>query len=413
MSPSLYVHIPFCLKRCIYCDFVSGLYNPDRAADYIEALKREISNMPKEKTLSTLFIGGGTPTALPSDILSSLLNHIFTHFSFSPPLNKGGQGGIETTIEANPGTVDTDKLKAVRSAGINRISIGVQSFDDDELSFLGRIHTSEEAEQAVHIAEDSGFENIGIDLIYGIPGQDINSWKMTLEKAVRLKPQHISTYELTAEEGTRLYIYLNTPPLIPPLSKGGDRGVTPTQRERLCRDTLPPEDKAIEMYEHTIDYLTSAGYLHYEISNFSLPGYQCRHNLNYWDRGEYYGAGLGAHSFLNETRFHNTDNIDEYLELISENKSAVKGPESITGDMALSEAIFLGLRKTGGINIETITKRYNVNILNIFHKEIEDLRAAGLIEITSSECAYETTMKLTRKGLVLSNEVFTKFIKLS
>ncbi|RJR18753.1 MAG: radical SAM family heme chaperone HemW [Nitrospiraceae bacterium] len=409
MSPSLYVHIPFCLKRCIYCDFVSGLYNPDRASDYIEALKREISNIPKEKSLSTLFIGGGTPTALPSDILSSLLNHIFTHFSFSPPLNKsarldseGGQEGVETTIEANPGTVDTVKLKAVRSAGINRISIGVQSFDDDELSFLGRIHTSEEAELAVHIAENSGFENIGIDLIYGIPGQDINTWKMTLEKAVTLRPNHISTYELTVEKGTELYKNINNPSLFLPLNKGRIGGVT-----------LPAEDKAIEMYEHTIDYLTSAGYLHYEISNFSLPGYQCRHNLNYWDRGEYYGAGLGAHSFLNETRFHNTDNIDEYLELISEDKSAVKGSESITGDMALSEAIFLGLRKTGGINIETISKRYNVKILNIFHKEIEDLRAAGLIQITSSECAYETTMQLTRKGLVLSNEVFTKFIKLS
>lgn len=384
MSPSLYVHIPFCLKRCIYCDFISGLYDPARADAYIEALKKEISNIPKEKTLSTLFIGGGTPTALTTDTLSGLIDHIFEHFSFTED--------CEATIEANPGTVDTDKLKAVRSAGINRISIGVQSFHDDELSFLGRIHTSEEAEQAVRIAKDAGFDNIGIDLMYGIPGQSFESWRKTIEKAVSLKPKHISTYELTVEKGTLLYDYITGHP-----SPG----------------TLPAEDKIIRMYDHTIDYLTSEGYLHYEISNFALPNYPSRHNLTYWDRGEYYGAGLGAHSFVNETRFHNTDNLDEYLDLISENKSPVKGSEPITGDMALSEAIFLGLRKTGGMNIEAISKRYNVNIITRFHKEIEDLRAAGLIEMNSSDCSYETTLKLTRKGLVLSNEVFTTFIQLS
>lgn len=383
MSPSLYVHIPFCLKRCIYCDFVSGLYNPAMANAYINALKKEISDIPNEKPLSTLFIGGGTPTALSSDVLSSLLKNIFTHFSFME--------NYEATIEANPGTLDKDKFKAIRSAGINRINIGIQSFNDDELSFLGRIHTSEEAEQAVQLAKDTGFENIGIDLIYGIPGQDTESWSNSLGKAVSLRPKHISTYELTVEKETELYNYL----------RGGNKL------------TLPDEDRIIEMYEHTIDYLTSEGYLHYEISNFALPGSQCRHNLNYWERGEYYGAGLGAHSFINAERSHNTDDLEKYLKLISENKSTVKGSESITEDMALSEAIFLGLRKTGGFNIEAFSKRYNRNILSCYHQEIDDLKAAGLIDVTSSDCSYETTLKLTRKGLVLSNEVFMKFIQLS
>jgi oxygen-independent coproporphyrinogen-3 oxidase len=167
------------------------------------------------------------------------------------------------------------------------------------------------------------------------------------------------------------------------------------------------------MYEHTIDYLTSEGYLHYEISNFALPGNQCRHNLNYWERGDYYGAGLGAHSFINAERSHNTEDLEEYLELISENKGPVKGSESMTEEMALSEAIFLGLRKTGGINIAAFSKRYHKNILSCYRQEIDDLQKAGLIEVSSPACSYETTLKLTRKGLVLSNEVFIKFIHLS
>lgn len=377
MSPSLYIHVPFCLQRCVYCDFVSGLYDPAKADVYIEALKKEISNIPNEKPLSTLFIGGGTPTALSTNTLSGLLNHIFSNLSFTK--------NCEASIEANPGTVDAAKFKAIRAAGINRISIGVQSFNDNELSFLGRIHTSKEAEQAVHIARETGFENIGIDLIYGIPGQSIESWKMTLEKAVILRPQHISTYELTVEKGTWLYKY-------------------------VMKHPLPSEDKIIGMYEYAIDYLTSEGFLHYEISNFALPDYSCRHNLNYWDRGEYYGAGLGAHSFINGTRFNITDNLDEYLELVSNKRSTCKGSEPITEDMALSEAIFLGLRKTGGINIEALSKRYGRNILSRYRQEIDDLQAAGLIEVTISECSYETALKLTRKALVLSNEVFIKFI---
>ncbi len=382
MSISLYIHIPFCLKRCIYCDFVSGIYDPEKASAYINALKKEIGNISKNVPLSTLFIGGGTPTALPTNLLSDLLNHIFDHFDFDE--------SYEATIEANPGTLDKEKLNVLLSSGLNRISMGVQSFHDDELSFIGRIHTGKQAEEAFALIREAGFRNAGIDLIYGIPGQDIDNWKETLRKTVALNPEHVSTYELTVEKGTGLHNLLNS------------------SEETNVR--LLNEDEIIDMYEYTIDYLTSHGYVHYEISNFAKPGYSCKHNLNYWDRGEYFGAGLGAHSFVNAKRFHNTTELDAYLSLLSEDKSPVDFSEDITDTMALSEALFLGLRKCDGLIIELIAKQYNKNILKYYQNEIKYLKEAGLIETVSSSCSYETSLKLTHKGMLLSNEVFAKFL---
>ena len=383
MSLSLYVHIPFCLKRCVYCDFVSGIYDSGKAVDYVTALKKELRGITNAKPLSTLYIGGGTPTALSTDILSGLIDNIFNHFRFID--------NYEATIEANPGTVDSDKLKIIRSAGINRISIGVQSFNDAELSFLGRIHTRDEAEQAVYLSREAGFNNVGIDLIYGLPGQSIDRWKKTLKEALSLRPEHISAYELTAEKGTTLDKMLKI--------TSGANNLKPLD-----------EDKIIDMYNHTIDHLTSSGYIHYEISNFATPGHSCKHNLNYWDRKEYRGTGTGAHSFMEDKRFYNTDSIEHYIEAVSENRSPVKKYENISADRAFSEAIFLGLRKTGGINIESLSRRYNINILSRYNHEIEYLREAGLIEITCSGYSYETNLKLTKKGLILSNEVFARFI---
>jgi oxygen-independent coproporphyrinogen-3 oxidase len=376
---SLYVHIPFCIRRCIYCDFVSGIYDPKKADRYIAALKKEILAIPRNAIFSTLFIGGGTPTAFSGDNLKDLISHIFNQFSFAD--------AYEATIEANPGTLNKGKLRAIREAGMNRISIGVQSFNDDELIFLERLHSSSEAEESVHLAREAGFENIGIDLIYGIPGQGIEVWKQTLGRAVRLKPKHISTYELTVEKGTVLH-------------------------DRRQNGTLKSLDDELiaEMYNLTIDYLTFEGYSHYEISNFARPGYECRHNMNYWDRGEYYGSGLGAHSFINGKRSYNTGDLEEYLKAISEDKSPLKETEHITEDKAVSEAVFLGLRKTEGINAESFFKRYGSNILSHYHAELAELRKDGLIEIVHSECSYETNLRLTRHGLLLSNEIFVKLI---
>ena len=374
MASSLYIHIPFCLKRCVYCDFVSGIFDPEELSSYVIALQLEIEKLPAETPLSTLFIGGGTPTILSPEMSSNLLHCLFNHFIF--------KDNYEATIEANPGTLDGEKLQSIMSSGINRISIGVQSFNDKELAFLGRIHSSKEAEQAVIMAGKAGFKNISIDLIYGIPGQSMKSWKHTLEKAVLCDPYHISAYELTVEQGT------------------------PLSRSDLDRD----EEEIIEMYEYAIDWLSAQGFTHYEISNFARPGYECRHNLNYWDRGDYYGAGLGAHSLIDNQRLRNTDDLKNYIRLITQNDSPGRVIDHISDEKALSEAIFLGLRKTEGIIVESLAMRYKVNILSSYRKVIEDLQTAGLISISPSGCSNETNISLTRKGLLLSNEVFEKFV---
>ncbi|MBI4826018.1 MAG: radical SAM family heme chaperone HemW [Nitrospirae bacterium] len=395
----------------MYCDFVSGIYDPQKAAAYISALKKEIiaisnDNYPspiplpqgegaRGRVFSTLYIGGGTPTALSTNLLKDLIGHIFTCFDFPPPhpllkaptvaLIKGGQKGGEATIETNPGTLDLEKLKAVKEAGMNRLSIGVQSFNDDELKLLHRLHSSSEAERAFYLAREAGFSNIGIDLIYGIPGQSLESWKKTLQKVVQLGPEHISAYELTVEKGTLLH-----------------------ERIREGGISVSDEELIIEMYNHTIDHLSLSGFEHYEISNFAKPGFQSRHNLNYWERGDYYAAGLGAHSFVNGKRSYNTGDLDDYLKAISDMRSPVLEEEYITKDKAVSEAIFLGLRKTEGINVESFFKRYGMNILSHYQDELADMQEEGLIEITNSECSYETNLRLTRRGLLLSNEVFVR-----
>jgi oxygen-independent coproporphyrinogen-3 oxidase len=358
------------------------MYTHGKSEEYIDALKKEISGLQVSSSLETLYIGGGTPTSLTTELLTELMTHVSGHFGFSED--------YEATIETNPGTADSDKFEYLISSGINRISIGIQSFDDALLNFLGRIHSSEEAENAVGLARKAGFQNISIDLIYGIPGQTFITWKETLEKAASLKPDHISTYEITYEKGTKLFEMI--------------------QDNVLADNMLPEEDLIVEMYEYTIDFLESRGFHHYEISNFALPGFECRHNINYWDRGEYYGVGLGAHSFLNSMRYFNVSDLERYVRMAGNNRSPVDAEEKITGDMALSETMFLGLRKTDGIAIEKMTNTLGRNILTCYHETIKDLQSKGLIEITDSFCSHESVLRLTRRGLLLSNEVFMKFI---
>ncbi|HDZ62488.1 MAG TPA: radical SAM family heme chaperone HemW [Nitrospirae bacterium] len=379
MPNSLYVHIPFCLKRCVYCDFVSGIYSPDIESSYIAALKKEILNINQEITMSTLYIGGGTPSVLSSDVLTDLVIEIFNNFEF--------REYFEATIEVNPGTLSSEKIQAVRPFGINRVSIGVQSFDDSVLKSLGRIHTAGDSAQAVSIAGNAGFKNISVDLLYGVPGQSLASWEETLKKTVELKPQHVSTYELTVEEGTLLY-----------------------DRIKAGKLRRPEEERIVEMYDYAVDYLSSQGYVHYEICNFALPGFSCKHNLNYWDSGEYFGAGLGAHSFVDNKRFYNTDDINKYISALSDNESTVVKTEEITKDKAVSEAFYLGLRKTDGINLSKISAVFDMDIFDRYKKEIEETLDAGLIERYSSATSKDDYLRLTRKGLLLSNEVFLKFV---
>ncbi|PIX89640.1 MAG: hypothetical protein COZ31_01000 [Nitrospirae bacterium CG_4_10_14_3_um_filter_44_29] len=387
MSSYLYIHIPFCIKKCLYCDFLSVTYNEALAKAYTDALCKELvlkKNLAGE--LKTIYIGGGTPTILPDECFKQLFTCLQNNYSLSP--------SPEITVEANPGTVDKSKIDAMLSLGVNRISIGVQSFNDDELKTLGRIHTSDEAVKAIEAIKNSGINNFSIDLIYGIPGQTLDSWKKTVSKAVELSPTHISSYELTLEKGTPLYEMINSPPPHPPLGKGGQEGGKMTPERFSGSIKMPDEDLILDMYNYAIDNLASKGYEHYEISNFALPRFRCLHNLNYWDRGEYIGAGAGAHSFIRGFRSKNTDDIRRYIKDL--NKGII--PETETTEIkcedAIKEFIFLGLRKTEGISLAK-AKELGLDLPCVCRELIED----GHLEMEGDY------LRLTRKGLVVSNSV--------
>jgi oxygen-independent coproporphyrinogen-3 oxidase len=377
----LYIHIPFCVRKCIYCDFFSVFYDELLATKYADALCKEvILRKDLASTLKTIYIGGGTPSLLPSGCFQKLIACIKANFHLSPD--------IEISVEANPGTIDEPKVDALLSLGIKRLSIGVQSFNDSELGTLGRIHTSEGASKSLEIIGKKGINNFSIDLIYGIPGQTMESWSRSVSKTLEFSPGHISAYELTPEKETPLYEAIET-----------------------GRIKMPDEESVLEMYDHAIDLLTRHGYEHYEISNFALPGRRCMHNINYWERGEYIGAGAGAHSFINNTRSGNIKDVDKYLEGV--NKGAVPEIEStrLTPEDALREFIFLGLRKREGINIgpEAPTSQSlsdeGAGLHTALAEASEELIGEGLIEI------HRNHLRLTRKGIVLSNAVIVRLFE--
>jgi len=386
MNPGfLYIHIPFCIRKCIYCDFLSVTYDESYAKEYVDALCKElVLKKDSAGALKTIYIGGGTPSVLPEESFNQLFRSIRNNFEFS--------SGIEITVEANPGTLNESKIEALFSLGVNRISIGVQSFNDNELKTLGRIHSSDDAVKSIELIKKAGINNFSIDLMYGIPGQAMNSWKDTLSRAVGFSPKHISSYELTPEKGTPLYEMIEpAPPLNSPLGKGGHRGVI----------KMPDEELVLDMYNFAIDYLASGGYEHYEISNFALRGFRCIHNLNYWDRGEYIGAGAGAHSFINGVRSKNTGDIKKYMETV--NNGIIPEIESmrLTRTDEIKEFIFLGLRKTEGITI-TKAKELGLNIPDSCKELIDE----GYLEMN------ENYLRLTRKGIAISNTIIVRIFEI-
>ena len=370
MAEYLYIHIPFCLRKCIYCDFLSVPYADDLADRYIDSLCRELS-LRKDSAglLKTVYIGGGTPSVLPARSLGRLFDCLGKCFSFSDD--------TEITLEANPGTLDEEKIAAVRSSGVTRISIGVQSFHDGELKTLGRIHSSRDAIHAAALLRKAGLENYSIDLMYGIPGQTRETWEQTLSHARGLSPRHISAYELTPEKKTPLHNIIRS---------GGMH--------------IPEEGLVLEMYDYAIDHLAASGYEQYEISNFSLPGSQCRHNLNYWNRGEYLGAGAGAHSFKGGVRSSNVEDIREYCDCAD--RGGIPSVEilRIGALEAAREFIFLGLRKTGGIDISD-AKALGLDIV----------RAGSLLLQEGYLMTGGGHLSLTRKGMPVSNAVIVKLFE--
>ncbi len=367
MPEYLYIHIPFCVGKCLYCDFLSIPFDEALAKRYVNALCGEMA-MRKDSagTLRTIYIGGGTPSILSEKLFSTLFVCLKANFLFS--------SSAEITVEANPGTMSGSAVRHMASLGVNRISMGAQSFDDDELRTLGRIHSSREAILSAGLIRESGFENFSLDLMYGIPGQTITTWRETLSQAVSLRPKHISAYELTPEPGTRLYELIGSGRLV-----------------------MPDEDSIMEMLDAGLERLSSYGYEHYEISNYALPGYRCQHNLNYWDRGKYIGLGAGAHSFSKDIRSQNLGDITGYIECLERSELSLEKSAPIGPEEAMREMIFLGLRKTEGMALHTLAAS-GLDIPGC----CADLLDEGYLRIKGNSLCF------TQKGLAISNELLVR-----
>lgn len=367
---SLYIHIPFCKKKCFYCDFPSYTNSENLMNSYAEALCCEIDKSVKNKKIRTIFIGGGTPTYLSLDAWEKIKNTI---------LNINKDEDIEFTVECNPDSLTMEKLLLFKSMGVNRLSIGLQSFQNKLLKEIGRIHNVNQFEEAYNNARKLGFKNINIDIMFGLPKQSIRDFKETLEAVIKLKPDHISSYGLIIEEGTAFY--------------------------KDSKDLeLPQEDDEREMYHITIELLKKYGYDQYEISNFCLPGFKCIHNLTYWNLDDYIGCGAAAHSFIDGIRYNNSKDINEYIKLININGNAEIEAYKNTDKDFIEEFMFLGLRKIEGISKIEFFQRFGMNINDVYEKTIKKhIQNSLLIDDGSN-------IKLTSKGIELSNTVMSDFI---
>jgi oxygen-independent coproporphyrinogen-3 oxidase len=370
----VYIHIPFCQAKCLYCDFNSYPNQEPLFGGYATALVREIGTAGPVRA-RTIYIGGGTPTVLPLSLLARILDGARKTFAVDED--------AEISIEANPGTVDAAGLAGLRALGVHRLSLGVQSFDDGQLRLLGRIHTVSEAIEAFQAARRAGFENINLDLIYGLPGQALASWQATLERALALYPDHVSLYALTVEEGT-------------PLAGSIAQGTVPQ----------PDADLAAEMYEHAERVLRARGYLHYEISNWArTPAHVCRHNLIYWRNEPYLGLGAGAHSWAGGRRWANVAWPADYVARVLDGKRPVSTEEEIDRALEIGETMIMGLRLVeDGVSFERFRTRFGLDLRRNFEGALAELADVGLIEMDAER------VRLSERGHLLGNQVFLRFL---
>lgn len=376
----IYIHIPFCKSKCYYCDFISYPNKINLAKDYINALKKEISQFDfANYDVTTIYIGGGTPSYINENEISEILEIIKNKIKG----NKTKFKDIEITIEVNPGTVTLEKLKTYKKAGINRLSIGLQSTEDRLLKEIGRIHSYSEFLDTYKTAEAVGFNNINVDLMIALPNQTIKDIRESLEDIIKLNPNHISVYSLIIEEGTVIEQKLNQGKI-----------------------TLPEDEEERRMYWFVKNFLELNGYKHYEISNFAKSGYESKHNLNCWNQEEYIGFGISAHSYLNNIRFGNQEDLEQYIKNINENKlqENIKIEEKQTKEEQEKEFMMLGFRKIEGVNIAKFKEKFIENPLFLYNKELERLSNQGLIEVDLNY------IRLTNKGLDLANMVFEEFV---
>jgi oxygen-independent coproporphyrinogen-3 oxidase len=377
-NAGLYVHIPFCVKKCPYCDFYS-VTDLSLKQRFLKALIEEMEAVSNEGLcFDTLYIGGGTPSVYDHKDIRRLLAAIPQNFNFSPQ--------PEITFEANPGTVSLEKLEGYLKAGINRLNIGVQSFHQSHLNFLGRVHSADEARQALIQAKQAGFSNIGIDLIYGLPQQTRADWLEDLKQAVEYAPIHLSCYMLTYEEKTPLH------------SDVKNKRVQPLTDERVRA-----------LFETTIQFLEDNGYFQYEISNFAMQGIETadhvsRHNLKYWTRAPYIGLGPSAHSFIKVRRYWNMSSVEGYLKAIESGQSPIADSEVLSAEQKMIEAIYLGLRMTRGIELAGFRKEFGIDFIRVFKDVIAEMVKRNYLQVDSAAVA------LTRKGRAFLDSIAARFI---
>ena len=363
----LYVHIPFCVRKCRYCDFASFSGMESNFDKYLDVLFSEMDEY-KGEAADTVFIGGGTPSVLSKGQLEKLLTNIWDKFNISK--------NCEFSMEVNPGTVDDEKIKTMLSCGVNRISVGVQSFNDTELKKIGRIHDAKTAYNTVCRLSKMGFSNINVDIMTALPDQTKESLMSSLKTALELPLTHISAYSLIIEDGT-------------PLSEDYKNG----------KLLLPNDDEDRDMYEMTCDILREHGFDQYEISNFAKSGFECRHNIKYWQCREYIGVGLGAHSYDGEKRYFNTDDFTKYISGDFE-----RNGEVLTKEDKISEFIFMGMRMNEGISEEEFKRRFGAELRELYPKELDKFISGGFIKYADGHYSF------TDKGRSVSNSILCEFV---
>ena len=371
----IYIHVPFCLKKCPYCDFYS-ITDLSLKEAYLEALGKEMALAGSiSLEFDTLYMGGGTPSLLTPVQVVQIIESFFKSFKVKQT--------CEITIEVNPGTVSLQDFQNFRRAGVNRINIGVQSFQDKNLTFLGRIHSAAEAEKALINARCAGFDNIGFDLIYGLPGQTADDWIKDLQRAVSHRPRHLSCYMLSYENGT-------------PLNRDCQRG----------RFTPLPDQQVGKLFEITVAFLKENGILQYEISNYAdSPGTRSRHNQKYWHFGPYLGFGPGAHSFIDPQRSWNHSDIHTYISLLNQGRRPMAGQETLSREQQMIETIYLGLRTTDGIDLSRFENKFKIGFTKIFAALIEDFTRRKFLAILSDRC------RLTCRGMLMLDSIAGMFVE--
>lgn len=372
-TAALYIHIPFCEKRCVYCDFYTVAGSKSRIPDYISALKKEIALRAAEtfwqrQRFVTIFFGGGTPSLLSPQEIAEILDAAFSSFNFEKKL--------EVTLEANPGTITGEQLAKYRSVGINRLSLGVQSLHADELARLDRLHSPQQAIDAVLMARQAGFENINMDFMFALPQQTLERWQQSLEQGFELAPKHISAYNLTIENGTPLDVAIRKGQ-IQPLSEEEERA----------------------FYHFTIDFLERHGYALYEVSNFAQPGFEAKHNIKYWDGSAYLGLGASAHSYDGQRRFWNVANLRKYLEALADGCSPEAGSEQLSQKQKIFETAFLGLRQRRGVDLADFAKKFRRSFDETFNGVAQEMERGGFLMRRGN------ALQLTREGLFVCDEI--------